>query len=91
MYVYACLQVCMYIVNPCNCVTSDRLQIIIICKMFSFTVGVEVGFNQSEVVVSEGTSAVALLCAEITSGTLDREITVYLEADNSTTPSGGEI
>lgn len=50
----------------------------------------EVGFNQSEVTVTEGNSTV-VLCAEITAGTLERDITVYLETDSpDTLPGNGE-
>ena len=45
--------------------------------MHSTVVGV--GFNQSEVFITEGTTAETAACAEITFGTLQRNITVFLE------------
>lgn len=51
------------------------------------TVGVEIGFNQSEVTTTEGSSTVAV-CAEVTSGELEREITAYLRTANPDTLPG---
>ncbi len=42
----------------------------------------EIGFNQSELVITEGNSTI-VLCVGITSGTLEREVTVYLETVSS--------
>ncbi len=44
--------------------------------------GVEIGFNQSELVITEGNSTI-VLCVGVTSGTLEREVTVYLETVSS--------
>ena len=44
---------------------------------------VEVGLNQSEVLITEGTATEAIICAEVTSGTLQRTVTVFLETSTS--------
>ena len=50
---------------------------------------VEVGFNQSHLIVSEGTSTEAMVCTEVTMGILERNITVYLET--ITVPNSGKL
>ena len=40
---------------------------------------VVIGFNQSEVHVTEGMTEEAVVCAEVTSGRLDRNVTIYLK------------
>ena len=46
---------------------------------------VSIGFNQSEVLVTEGTVEEAIVCTEVTSGTLERNITILLETSASMT------
>ena len=41
--------------------------------------GVEVGFNQSYLFASEGQSEATNVCVQITSGILERNISVYLQ------------
>ena len=43
------------------------------------TTAVEIGFNQSELLITEGDSTEAIICVEVTSGSLERNITVYME------------
>ena len=47
------------------------------------TAVVGVGFNQSELIITEGTTTEVVLCTEVTSGTLQRNITVHLETVTS--------
>ena len=50
--------------------------------MLKFCTGVEIGFNQSYQVATEGQSAPVDVCVQITSGTLERNVTIYLETRN---------
>ena len=42
----------------------------------------EVGFNQSDLYTTEGQSEAINVCVEVTSGSLQRNISVYLETVN---------
>ena len=48
----------------------------------TYTTGVEVGFNQSDLYTTEGQSEAINVCVEVTSGSLQRNISVYLETVN---------
>ena len=52
---------------------------------------VGVAFNQSELLVTEGANAEATVCAEVTSGILERNVTVYLETVASTNSDAEQI
>ena len=39
----------------------------------------EIGFNQPELLVTEGDPAAAAVCAGVTSGNVERNVTLYLE------------
>ena len=49
------------------------------------TIGVEIGFNQSYLPVTEGQSERADVCVKIISGALERNVTVYLDTVNENT------
>ena len=54
--------------------------------------GVEIGFNDSNLVTSEGQSEPANVCVQVTSGVLQRNVSVYLDTINiSDTVNGGML
>ena len=44
--------------------------------------GVELGFNQSDFRITEGQSKAIDVCVKVTSGTLQRNISVYIDTVN---------
>ena len=44
--------------------------------------GVEIGFNDSNLVATEGQSEPANVCVQVTSGVLQRNVSVYLDTVN---------
>ena len=51
--------------------------------------GVEIGFNDSILVTTEGQSEPAIVCVQVTSGVLQRNVSVYLDTINNT--NGGRL
>ena len=47
--------------------------------MVFILLGVEIGFNQSNIVAVEGQSEPVNVCIQVTSGTLERNVSVNLE------------
>ena len=67
-------------------IENDTLAVSTICMLYA---GVKIGFNDSILVTTEGQSEPAIVCIQVTSGVLQRNVSVYLDTINNT--DGGRL